>query len=176
MEVAMPVSDPRVEELLHREEIHDVIKRLARGTDRLDAEMMASCYHPDGFDDHNSFRGSGSEFAAWVLEVLTHFASTMHFIGSPAIRIEGEVAQVDTYCVAHHLSRPDATGRQTDLILGLRYVDRFEHRAGHWLIAKRVCAFDWTYTVEVDAGRSFHFLEDFTVGHRDRSDITYAGL
>jgi hypothetical protein len=176
MEVAMPAIDPRVEELLHREEIHDVIKRLARGTDRLDAEMMASCYHPDGFDDHNAFRGSGSEFAAWVLDALSNFLAPMHFIASPAIRIEGEVAQVDTYCVAHHLSRPDDAQRQTDLILGLRYVDRFEHRDGHWLIAKRVCAFDWTYTVEVDAGRSFHFLEDFTVGHRDHSDITYLGV
>jgi hypothetical protein len=55
-----------VEELLAREEITDVIKRLARGTDRLDEEAMASCYHPDGFDDHNSFRGSGTEFAKWV--------------------------------------------------------------------------------------------------------------
>jgi hypothetical protein len=176
MEAKMPAIDPRVEELLHKEEIHDVIKRLARGTDRLDAEMMASCYHSDGFDDHNSFRGSGTEFAAWVLEALAGFAATMHFIASPAIRLEGVVAQVDTYCVAHHVSKPDGDRRQTDLILGLRYVDRFEHRDGHWLIAKRVCAFDWTYTVEVDESRSFRFHEDFTVGHRDRSDITYAGV
>ena len=37
-----------VDELLAREEIGDVIKRLARGTDRLDAELIESCYHPDG--------------------------------------------------------------------------------------------------------------------------------
>jgi hypothetical protein len=176
MEVAMTAVDRRLEELLDREEIHDVLKRLARGTDRLDAEMMASCYHPDGFDDHNSFRGSGQEFAAWVLEALANFASTMHFIASPAIRIDGDIAQVDTYCVAHHVSKPDEDQRQTDIVLGLRYVDRLERRGGTWLIAKRVCAFDWTYTIEIDAGRSFPFLEDFTVGHRDRSDITYAGV
>jgi hypothetical protein len=176
MEVAMPEIDPRVEELLHREEIHDVIKRLARGTDRLDAEMMASCYHPDGFDDHNSFRGSGSEFASWVLEALSGFQATTHFIASPDFHIEGDMAQTDTYCVAHHLSQPDEAKRQHDIVLGLRYVDRFERRDGQWLIAKRVCAFDWTYTVEVDAERSFPFLEDFTVGHRDRSDITYVGV
>jgi SnoaL-like domain len=88
MGVAMAAIERRIEQLLDREEIHDVIKRLARGTDRLDAEMMASCYHPDGFDDHNSFRGSGQEFAAWVLEVLVHFQATMHFIGAPAIRID----------------------------------------------------------------------------------------
>ena len=91
---------------------------------------MASCYHPDGFDDHNSFRGSGAEFARWVVTVLPHFAATMHFLGSPLIRTDGGVAQVDTYCVAHHLTD------ETDMILGLRYVDRFERRDGRWLIAQ----------------------------------------
>jgi hypothetical protein len=162
-----------VEELLIREEITDVIKRLARGTDRLDEQAMASCYHPDGFDDHNSFRGSGTEFARWVCEVLPHFRSTMHFIGPPAIRLEGDplsVAHCDTYCVAHHV------GEDTDMVLGLRYVDRFELREGAWLIAKRVCAFDWTYTVPFDPAAKFTFAEDFTVGHRDRTDITYTGV
>ena len=55
-----------VEELVARQEITDVVKRLARGTDRLDEAMMASCYHADGVDDHNSFRGSGTDFARWV--------------------------------------------------------------------------------------------------------------
>ena len=159
-----------VDDLLAREEIGDVIRRLARGTDRLDEQLMASCYHPDGFDDHNAFRGSGSEFARWVVTTLPHFVSTMHFIGPPLIRLDGETAQVDTYCVAHHLTET------TDMILGLRYVDRFERRAGMWLIAKRVCAFDWTYTVAIDATTRWPFAEDFTVGARDRSDITYRGV
>ncbi len=159
-----------VEELLAREEITDVVKRLARGTDRLDEQMMASCYHPDGFDDHNSFRGSGTEFAKWVCEVLPHFQATMHFIGPPQIALDGAVAQVNTYCVAHHV------GESTDMVLGLRYVDRFERRDGVWLIAKRVCAFDWTYTVPYDPATKFVFGEDFTVGHRDRTDITYSGV
>lgn len=159
-----------VDELLARQEITDVIKRLARGTDRLDEELMASCYHPDGFDDHNSFRGSGTEFARWVCDVLPHFDATHHFIADPYIRIEGDVAQCDTYCIAHHV-RGDS-----DMVLGLRYVDRFEKRDGAWRIAKRVCAFDWTYTIPIDASRSFRFEEDFTVGRRDRTDITYAGL
>jgi hypothetical protein len=159
-----------VEELRARAEITDVVKRLARGTDRLDESAMASCYHPDGFDDHNSFRGSGTEFAAWVCQVLPHFDATMHFIADPAIRITGDAAQCDTYCVAHHVSA------DSDMILGLRYVDRFENRDGQWLIAKRVCAFDWTYTVPIDPERRFAFEADFTVGRRDRTDITYSGV
>jgi hypothetical protein len=169
-----------VAELLAREEITDVIKRLARGTDRLDEQMMVSCYHPDGYDDHNSFRGSAADFGAWVCEVLPHFQATMHFVGPPNIRFDPPlaevadngvaVAQVDTYCTAHHVA--DAS----DMVMGLRYVDRFERRDGVWLIAKRVCAFDWAYTVPFDPTVGFRFAEDFTVGHRDRTDITYTGV
>jgi len=159
-----------IDDLVAREEITDVIKRLARATDRLDEEAMASCYHPDGVDDHNAFRGTGTEFARWVMTALPHFSATMHFIGPPLVRTEGSVAQADTYCVAHHLS---AT---SDLVIGLRYVDSFERRDGAWLIAKRVCAFDWTYTVPIDAATRWPFGDDFTVGARDRTDITYRGV
>jgi SnoaL-like domain len=168
-----------VDDLLAREEIGDVVKDLARGTDRLDAELMASCYHPDGTDDHNVFRGTGTEFARWVVDTLPHFAATMHFIGSPRIRRlpaqDGlDTARVDTYCVAHHVSRPDDGGGQTDMVLGLRYVDRFERRAGQWRIAARVCAFDWTVTVPFDPARGFLFDTGWTLGARDRTDITYS--
>jgi hypothetical protein len=166
----------KIDELLAREEIHDVIKRLARGTDRLDAELIVSCYHPDGYDDHNVFRGWGTDFAQWVLDTLDVFDATMHFVGSPYIRLDGDVAQVDTYCVAHHLSKPDDDGAATDMVLGLRYVDRFELRDGTWLIAKRVCSFDWVYRVPFNASDRSWFAEDFTVGSRDRTDITYQNL
>ena len=126
-----------LEDLVAREEIGDVVKRLARGTDRLDEELIASCYHSDGTDDHNVFRGTGTEFARWVVETLPHFEATMHFVGSPLIRLDGDVAHVDTYCVAHHISRPDGDGQQTDMVLALRYVDRFERRAGDWRVAAR---------------------------------------
>ena len=156
-----------VDELIAREEIRDVVKRLARGTDRLDEEMIVSCYHPDGHDDHNSFRGGPVEFARWVSEVLGQFDATHHLVGDPNMQISGDVAQVDTYCNAHHVSA------DRDLIISLRYVDRFERREGRWLIARRVCAFDWTYTVPIDGAMTFRFGPDFTVGHRDRTDITY---
>jgi len=164
-----------VAELLAREEIRDVVKRLARGTDRLDAELIASCYHADGFDDHNVFRGSGTEFAQWVLDTLAVFDATMHFVGDPHIRLDGEVAQVDTYCVAHHLSKPDGDGKADDMVLGLRYVDRFERREERWLIAKRVCAFDWVYRVPFAWDQRSWFAEDFTLGRRDRTDVSYRG-
>lgn len=162
-----------LEDLLALREIEDVIAALARGTDRLDEELIASCYHSDGTDDHNVFQGTGAEFASWVLATLTHFEATMHFIGPPRIRLSRDAAYADTYCVAHHISRPDDQGHQSDMVLGLRYVDRFQRRDGRWLIAGRVCAFDWSYTVPFETAERFAFEPGWTVGARDRTDLTY---
>ena len=163
-----------LEDVLAKEEIREVVQQLARGTDRLDRELIVSCYHPDATDDHNEFRGSPEAFADWVLEVLPFFQATTHFIGAPAIELDGDSAWVETYCVAHHVMRPDGDGAQNDMVLGLRYVDRFERRASvGWRIADRVCAFDWNYAVPIGADTSWGFREDFTVGQRDRSDVSY---
>jgi hypothetical protein len=166
-----------IAELLAREEIRGVLMDLARGTDRLDAELIRSCYHPDAQDDHNAFRGGPAEFADWVLANLTHFAATMHFVGNVRIDLAGDAAWSEAYCVAHHLFRPDDPDGERDLVLGLRYFDRFERRAaqpGHaprWKIALRRCVFDWSYTVPI--AEKWPFAGDFTVGRRDRSDPTY---
>ena len=155
-----------IDDLLAKEEITDVIKRLARGTDRLDEALMASCYHPDGFDDHNSFRGSGTEFAKWVCDVLPHFVATHHFIADPYIRVEGDIAQVDTYCEAHHV------GADTDMVLGLRYVDRFERRDGVWKIAERQGINEWL-RYEPSSDRGFWDGQAGQRGRRDRDDPVY---
>ncbi|HEV8295829.1 MAG TPA: nuclear transport factor 2 family protein [Acidimicrobiales bacterium] len=167
----MTASGARVAELIAKDDILAVIHRVARGTDRLDRDLIISGYWPDGFDDHNSFRGGPVEFADWVLTVLPHFQSTHHFLGQSRIQLDGDLAYTETYCDAHHVSHPDEQGNVSDMTMGLRYVDRFERRDGEWRIATRVCAFDWSYYV--DSARVWTFGDDFTVGHRDRSDITY---
>ena len=163
-----------LDSLLAKDAITEVIHRVARGTDRLDHELIVSGYWPDGFDDHNSFRGGPVEFADWVLQVLPHFAATHHFLGQCRIELELNEAKayVETYCSAHHVGALDADGKISDMRMGLRYCDRFERRGDEWRIAKRVCAFDWAYWVE--SGRPWEFPADFTVGSRGHGDITYS--
>jgi hypothetical protein len=152
-----------LEALLAKDAIRDVLADLARGTDRLDGELIRSCYHPDAHDDHNAFRGGPAEFA--------------HFLGNTRIELSGDVAWSETYCVAHHLFRPDDPDGERDLVLALRYFDRFERRAAQpggerrWKIALRRCVFDWSYTVPI--AEKWPFAADFTLGRRDRSDASY---
>jgi ketosteroid isomerase-like protein len=123
--------DPReqaLDELLSRHEIEQVILRLARATDRRDAEAIRACYHADAFDDHGAFQGGPAEFAEWVPKVLAPFAATQHFLAPPRIELEGDLAHCETYCTAHHVTKPDDPGGERDSVMGLRYLDRFERR------------------------------------------------
>ncbi|MDJ0850270.1 MAG: nuclear transport factor 2 family protein [Myxococcota bacterium] len=166
------VVDAALAELVAKEEIRSVLMRLARGTDRRDPELIRSCYHPDGFDDHGAFQGSPAEFAEWVPKTLALFASTQHVLGNVSIELEGDVARSETYCTAHHVFPPEDPGGPRDAIMGLRYLDRFERRPGSpWLIARRVCAYDYTYIVPIS--ESWPLDPPFIVGRPDRDDPSY---
>lgn len=166
-------DDEWLARLRSKDAIQEVVQDLARGTDRLDAALIRSCYHADALDDHGAFRGSPEAFAAWVCDVLPHFAATTHFVALPRIEFIGERAFAETNCVAHHVSAPDADGVSTDLVLGLRYVDRFERREGVWKIARRTCAYDWTQTICTPAERLHPYTEEYVRGRRDRQDVSY---
>ena len=174
MATSPPPRATTVDDLLAREEIHDTLKRYVRSVDRADAELMVSCYHPDGFDDHGSFRGPAAEFAEYVCgERSRRYEATHHFIAAPGIDLRGDWAAVDTYCVAHQITRPDENGRRADYVVGVRYLDRFEHRSGRWLIAHRTAVYDWTYTLAIDEDTARAFGSDWAVGSRDRLDPWY---
>jgi hypothetical protein len=134
-----------IDELLAREEIREVLLRYTRGIDRLDLDLVRSCYHPDARDDHGAYRGDVDGFLAWVGDVLSYFDSTMHFVGNQLIELDGDGAHAESYCVAYHRRGARDGEDPHDLVTALRYVDRLERRADRgWKIADRVCVFDWS--------------------------------
>ena len=164
------MTDPRVQQLLDKQEIREALARYCRGIDRLDADLIRSVYHPDAYDDHGTYKGSGPAFADYVVPALSRYASTMHFLGNCLIDVEGDNAKSETYCVAYHRSKP-AGALETEMIAGVRYVDKFERRdGGPWLIAHRVVVWEWS---RVDEIRNALAPAEFTMGRRDREDYVY---
>lgn len=163
-----------VDTLLAREEIAGVLHRYARGIDRLDFDLVRSCYHPDAYDDHGTMKGSVDEFVAAAQAFLPRFAATMHFLGNMFIEVDGDVARAETYAVAYHRLEPEGAAGKDD-IWGIRYVDRFERRAGEWRIAHRVVAQEWRRVEPVPAGRG-RGVEPGVWGRRDRGDVLYGVL
>ncbi len=106
-------------ELIARQEIADVIYRYARGIDRLDFDLVRSCYHSDAYDDHGAFAGNVDEFIEAAGVFLQRWTATQHFMGNMLIEIDGDFARAETYAVAYHRLE-DEHGNGKDDIMGIR--------------------------------------------------------
>ncbi|MDI2129693.1 nuclear transport factor 2 family protein [Yinghuangia seranimata] len=166
-------NDHAVSRLLARQEIHDVVLRYCRGIDRMDLDLVRSCYHPDATDDHGSFTGTADEFVAWVGRLLPRYETTMHLVANHLAEFpedSADLARAETYGIAFHRSAsPDPRG---NLTIGFRYVDDFARRDGVWRIARRVATTEW---VRVDDPEGWWPVPDgVSTGRRDRTDPVYA--
>jgi ketosteroid isomerase-like protein len=169
----MEIDAERLQRTLDQQEIADVIHRYCRGIDRCDFDLVRSCYHPDGIDDHGDFRGGVEDFIAYVQRTLPTFERTMHFIGNVLIEPVGDTARAESYTIAHHRIPARGSKPERDYNVGLRYVDDFERRAGKWKIAARVCIFDWWRIDDVDRG-TWEPEPGSATGQRSRDDIVFA--
>lgn len=144
-----------LEDLVAQQEIRDVLIRYTRGIDRVDDELVRSCYWPDAHDDHGPYKGGLDGFIEWLKPMHAYFERTMHFIGNQLVEVDGDAAHAESYCIAFH-RRAAVDGEPAyDLWMGLRYVDRMERRpataGGEWRIADRLCVFDWSRRDDVTA-------------------------
>lgn len=161
-----------VAELDAHRQIHAVMARCARGVDRCDRDVILSCYHPDGFDDHGVFKGSPVEFADWVIPVHMALVWTSHYILNIHIELQGDVALAESTMIGILRYRED--GQLFDLTGGGRYLDRFENRGAGWLIARRQIVGDWMRIDKVGQQAVGGLVAGLLAGRRDRSDPSYA--
>lgn len=140
MTVSLEQLQADIQELKDREAIRQCVLRYCRGADRLDAELMASAYHPDGLEEHGKFVGNGREFAQWaVKQHIDAHLSTQHLVANHLCEIQGDTAHAESYFLFVAMNKKGKILQMN----GGRYVDRFERRNGVWGIAARVCLRDW---------------------------------
>ena len=137
-------------ELRDKEAIREVIHRYCQAVDRCDLEMLKSCYHEDGYDDHGFFAGNAHEFAEYVIPCLEAVDSSMHSITNTRFKFDGDrCACTSQWHVVHRLAHEDGF---TDFLHQGRYLDVWEKRTGNWKILHRVIAGDfdrWLHTADI---------------------------
>lgn len=79
-----------------------------------------------------------------VFDNLNVYEATTHFNGQSTIALEGDRAEGETYCLAHHVL-VDGESRSL-MIASIRYLDTFTKSEGTWLFAERRLYVDWTDT------------------------------
>ncbi|MEQ9002649.1 MAG: nuclear transport factor 2 family protein [Pseudomonadales bacterium] len=134
--------DPRLQELLDKQAIQEVLLRYGRTQDWLDTPGQNSCFWPDAEIDFGFFRGNGAD---WVAHVMPHEAEALrrwHMSTAIMIKVDGDHATAECYGIA--VGTADIGGGQLqDSMYGGRYLDELERRDGEWRISKRTYILDW---------------------------------
>lgn len=130
----------KLDYLLDREAIREVVANYARGVDRLDRDLLMSAYHPDAVDDHAGFVGDREELWDFVSDLHgTFHRVTQHYIANHSAEIDGDTAHSETYYILVAVNNEG----QPFTLLGGRYIDRLERREGKWAIVQRMSLGEW---------------------------------
>jgi hypothetical protein len=161
-----------VRRLTDRADILDCLHRYARGMDRHDRELVRSAYHDDALDEHGGFVGPVEPFIEWAMQYHASQIRHQHIITNVSFDIDGDTAHTEAYYLFVGV---EADAQAPLTVVGGRYVDRFERRAGRWAIAARVTIVD--YRTSVPAGlpvEAVAWLETLGIHTaQDRSDTSY---
>jgi 3-phenylpropionate/cinnamic acid dioxygenase small subunit len=143
-------TDEAVRQLADRAAIQDLMLRYARGVDRKDLDLVASCFTPDASYEGALASGTIADALARLRDRMAHYERTMHFIGNQLIEINGDSASSETYAVAYHRLTEDGTARL--FTVGVRYLDDLARDGEQWRIRRRVVRTDWQRSEVIESG------------------------
>lgn len=159
----------RIQRLQDRQDILDCIMREARGRDRQDVDLIASCYWEDGVDEHGPVITRAPDYPARAnAGHAAFFSATSHNITNHTCEINGDVAHCESYVIGGLLSLDQKTCK----IAPGRYIDQLERRNGEWRITIRRTVIDMA--VEGDASwLQSRAISGFLKGLWSKSDPSY---
>jgi len=166
--------DERLQQLLDKQEITEVISRYSRTLDWLDDDGQLACYWPDAEIDYGFFKGTAAEFVPIVMEVERASARRWHMLNGVQIKLHSATsASVECYGIATGIAENE--GNYAGNMFGGRYLDEFEKREGdsgpEWRIAKRMYVMDWSLPLPDQPGANpnpdfpLHILDLTKSGH-----------
>ena len=165
--------DARLQALLDKQEILELVHAYCNAADRHDHDKMRSLYHEDAIDEHGVFfRGRAMDFIDKLPEIQAPMEILHHNVTTVNIALDGDRAEGEVYILAYHrISTPDGP---MDLMIGGRYFDKYERRNGRWKFAHRSVVADWASTAlpsVVDMGHPL--LEGAYIGKPGPVDPSY---
>jgi ketosteroid isomerase-like protein len=169
MDVNTAHPDARIQELLDKDAIRDVLARYVRGIDRYDLDLVRSVFHPDAIESHGPFQGLSHEWIDTFDPEEFQTVERHHQLGQSIIELHGDIAYSETYVI---LARGHEHGGEEPnlVLLHGRYVDKLERRDGEWKIARRHATIDYASQLTTSAWAA---TAAFIRGKRHPEDIVY---
>ena len=168
----------KLQQLLDKQEMTELMYKFARALDRVDGELMKSTYWEDAIEEHQDpifpdlffYNDNAHKFVEPAMEGFKALKSTQHRISNPLIEIDGDSAKGECYVWAYHVHEEDGVDKEG--ILGGRHHFHFERRDGVWKIKHRSTIFDWNQNQTASAIWSDNYDDKYR-GKRDKSDDSY---
>jgi len=166
--------DSRLQELLDKLEITELVHRYCNAADRHDHEKMRSLYHADAIDDHGAFfKGLAMEFIDKLPAIQEPMLILHHNVTTVNIAVEGDYAEGEIYILAFHQVRTD--DGPVDLLIGGRYFDKYARRDGVWRFSHRAVVADWATFNNPSTVRLDHpMIEGSYIGKPGTPDPSYS--
>lgn len=160
-----------IAETLDRMALTDLVARYCRGVDRRDFALVRSLYWDDAVDRHGSmFEGNADAFVAWLPVAMAQFELTVHRVTNSVFAFAGERAEGEHYAIAYHRTR---LPQRREIVIGGRYLDRYERRGGVWKFAERRLVFDHGEARPVDEAAFAELSGQASPGTADQNDPSW---
>ena len=136
--------DPRLQALLDKQEIYELVCAYCNAADRHDHAKMRTLYHEDAIDEHGSlFSGPAMQFIERLPEIQAPMEILHHNVTTVNIALDGDYAEGEIYLIAMHKFR--TLEGPAELLIGGRYFDRYTRRDGRWKFQHRAIVADWAH-------------------------------
>lgn len=138
----MTSSDALLTEMLDEYQLRKLVHAYCRAVDRGDSVALRSLYHPGAEDQHGGFStGSADDFFDKLDAARPYLRAMQHNITTVNFAFSGPLAEGEIYNIAMHTFT--AGGRDVDVVIGGRYLDKYEKRNGTWGLIERTIVTDW---------------------------------
>jgi hypothetical protein len=154
-------------------QLRKLVHAYCRAVDRGDLAQLQQLYHHDAADAHGGFStGSASAFLEQLAAARPYIRSMQHNITTVNFAISGHVAEGEIYTIATHtLAGPDG---DVDVVVGGRYLDKYEKRDDAWKFIERTIVTDWAHVNDPSSVDLSHpITRDTPRGAPDASDPSY---
>ena len=172
----MSEVDSKIQGILDKESIRELVCTYCRAADRHDNELMRSLYHEDAYDDHGSFfKGRAMEFLDLLPEIQKSMGILHHNVTTHNIKLSGTKAEGETYIIAFHQVLTEEGNY--DVLIGGRYFDEYEKRNDVWKFSSRAVDADWVYVNDPSQVNLTHpMIEGADIGSPNKEDPSYQRL
>jgi ketosteroid isomerase-like protein len=159
--------------VLEEFQLRKLVYAYCRAVDRGDLARLRELYHHDAVDGHGgSSGGSASDFINGLAAARPYIRSMQHNITTVNFAIDGDVAEGEIYTIATHT----LAGRDgdVDVVVGGRYLDKYEKRDDAWKFIERTIVTDWAHVNDPSSVDLSHpITKDTLKGTPDASDPSY---